>query len=64
MSRSRLSSTSKSSFMVSSMRAVVPSVNGDFGSVVFEDILEEVAILFKEEDSVLEEADKFGFFFS
>jgi hypothetical protein len=50
--------------MVSSMRTVVPSVDGDFGSVVLEDILEEVAILFKEEDSILEEGDKLGFFFS
>jgi hypothetical protein len=64
MSRLRLSSTSKSSFIVSSMRTVVPSVDGDFGSVVFEDILKEVAILFEEEDSVFKEGDEFGFFLS
>jgi hypothetical protein len=55
---------SKSSFIVSSMRAVVPSVDGDLGGVVFEDILEEVAVLFKEKDSVLEEDNKLRFFFA
>jgi hypothetical protein len=50
--------------MVSSMRVVVLSVDGDVGSVVFEDMLEEEAILFEEVDSVLEEGDEFWVFFS
>jgi hypothetical protein len=63
-SRSRLSSTSKSSEMVSSMRVVVLSVDGDVGSVIFEDMLEEEAILLEEVDGVLEEGDEFWIFFS
>jgi hypothetical protein len=61
-SRSRLSSTSKSSMIVSSMRAVVSSVKGDLGVVVFKDILEKEAVMFEEEDSVFEKDDKFWFF--
>jgi hypothetical protein len=61
-SRSRLSSMSKSSMIVSSMSTVVSSVNGDLGVVVFEDILEEEVVLFKKEDSVFKERDKFWFF--
>jgi hypothetical protein len=63
-SRSRLSSTLKSSEIVSSMRVVVPSIDGDVGSVVFEDMLEEEAILFKEVNGVLEEGDEFWFLFT
>jgi hypothetical protein len=63
-SRSRLSSTSKSSMIVSSMRVAVPSVSGDVGSVVFEDMLEKEAVLFEKEDGVLEEGDKLRFFFA
>jgi hypothetical protein len=61
-SRSRLSSTSKSSIIVSSMRAVVSSIKGDLGVVVFEDILEKEVVLLKEEDSVLEKGNEFWFF--
>jgi hypothetical protein len=63
-SKSRLSSTSKSSTIVSSMRVVVPSVDGDVGFVVFEDMLKEEAILFEEMDGVFEEGDEFWFFFT
>jgi hypothetical protein len=60
-SRSRLSSTSKSSIIVSSMRVVVPSVSGDVG---FEDMLEEETVLFEEVDGIFEEGDEFWFFFT
>jgi hypothetical protein len=63
-SKSRLSSTSKSSTIVSSMRAVVSSVKGDLGVVVFEDILKEEAVVFEEEDSVLKEGGKLWFVFT
>jgi hypothetical protein len=63
-SRSRLSSTSNSSSIVLSMRVMVLSVNGDLGIVVFKDILKEVAVLFKEEDSVFEEGNELWFFFT
>jgi hypothetical protein len=63
-SRSRLSSTSKSSTIVPSMRVVVSSVNGEVGSVVFEDMLEEETVLFEEVDGIFEEGDKFWFFFT
>jgi hypothetical protein len=60
-SRSRLSSTSKSSMIVSSMRSMVSSVKGNLGVVVFEDILKEEVVLFEEEDSVFKEGGKFWF---
>jgi hypothetical protein len=63
-SRSRLSSMLKSSEMVSSMRVVVLSVDGDVGSVIFEDMLEEEVVLLEEIDSVLEEGDELWIFFS
>jgi hypothetical protein len=63
-SRSRLSSTSKSSMIVSSTRVVVSSVGGGVGSVVFEDMLEKEAILFKKKDSALEEGNELWFFFT
>jgi hypothetical protein len=63
-SKSRLSSTSKSSKIVASMRAVVSSVDGDVDPVVFEDMLEEETVLFKEVDGVFEEGDKFWVFFT
>jgi hypothetical protein len=50
--------------MVSSMRVVASSVDGDVGSVVFEDMLEEEAILFKKMDGVLEEGDELWFLFT
>jgi hypothetical protein len=46
------------------MRVVVSSVDGDVGSVIFEDMLEKEAVLFKEENGVLEEGDEFWFFFA
>jgi hypothetical protein len=57
-SRSRLSSTLQSSMMVSSTRLIVFSVDGDVGSVVFEDMLEEEAILFEEVNGVLKENEE------
>jgi hypothetical protein len=42
---------------------VVSSVDGDVGPVVFEDMLEEEAVLFEEVDSVLEKGDEFRFLF-
>jgi hypothetical protein len=50
--------------MVSSTRVVVSSVDGDVGSVVFEDMLEEEVILFEEVNGVLKEGDEFRFFFT
>jgi hypothetical protein len=46
------------------MRVVISSVDADVGPVAFEDMLEEEAVLFKEVDGVLEEGDKFWFFFT
>jgi hypothetical protein len=46
------------------MRVVVSSVDDDVGPVVFEDMLEEEAVLFKEVDGVLEEDDEFWFLFT
>jgi hypothetical protein len=63
-SRSRLSSTSKISTIVSSMRVVTSSVNGDVDPVVFEDMLEEEAVLFEEVDGILEKGDEFWFLFT
>jgi hypothetical protein len=46
------------------MRVVVSSVDGDVGIVVFEDMLEEEAVLFKEVDGIFEEGDEFWFLFT
>jgi hypothetical protein len=43
---------------------VIFSVDGEVGSVIFEDMLEEEAVLFKEVDGVLEEGDEFWFLFT
>jgi hypothetical protein len=45
------------------MRAVVSSVDGDVGSVVFEDMLEKEAVLLEKVDGVFEEGNELWVFF-